>query len=246
MNIKYIMNRLIHYERSHRRRRRRRRRQRHQPQYPEAGRRQQPRESGACTNGAGGRYVTQFVWYNHAHTSIYIQLKKYESRHTGSMKKFNSAQGCMHIHLSFLCHLYKRPTNDQQLPTHVMCSLLVMCTNGTRTNNFWIWNQAFVIICKNGKHIINKKHSYVAFLEDLYKLQWNYKLVDLRSVICLQVVHMTDKSHIQSFCNICLSNCLMQAHESYNPAEGLSKGGICRLASIMVVHDSHNPAEGHQ
>ena len=38
----------------------------------------------------------------------------------------------------------------------------------------------------------------------------------------------------------------MQVHKSYSPAEGLSKGGICRLASIMVVHDSHSPADVHQ
>ena len=39
---------------------------------------------------------------------------------------------------------------------------------------------------------------------------------------------------------------LKQVHKSYSPAEGLSKGGICRLASVNVVHESHSPADGHQ
>ena len=73
-DINYIMNRSIYYERSPRLRWRRQRCHRHQPQDPEGRRGQQPHESSACTNGARGRYVTQFVlvWYNHAHTSIYI------------------------------------------------------------------------------------------------------------------------------------------------------------------------------
>ena len=52
--------------------------------------------------------------------------------------------------------------------------------------------------------------------------------------------------YIYILCYMVWRASLMQVHKSYSPAEGLSKGGICRLASVMVVHDSHSPADGHQ